>query len=82
MIVKTKSGSIYEIDQDNNRIRRLSNSQGKPPVGRLGVDGQWIDYDYLWPEPEVGMRLILGWEGEENSVFTSAVIEIIDDKLN
>lgn len=38
-IIKTESGSIYELDQANKRIRRIEGMQ--VPTPRMGSDGTW-----------------------------------------
>ena len=39
----TQTGSLYEIDVDLKRIRRVTGSH--EPTGRQSHDGTWQDYD-------------------------------------
>lgn len=39
----TQTGSLYEIDTDLKRIRRITGSH--EPTGRQSHDGTWQDYD-------------------------------------
>lgn len=51
MLVTTETGSIYELDTENRRVRRMMGSE--EPTPREGIDGAWkpyvgvgaIDYD-------------------------------------
>lgn len=60
MIFHTESGSTYEVDVINKKIRRLNGA--KDPTPRQGRDGEWRDYSYLWPSPlRVGEMAIIVW---------------------
>ncbi len=76
MIVKTETGSVYELDIENMRMRR-SNS-----VESLRRDGEWVT---MLKEPivELGRAMILFLEplSEHQSIttrFTTIVKEIKD----
>lgn len=57
-IVTTESKSIYEIDNANKKVRRLS-GKGNVPL-RLGTDGQWNPYDSI-QGMIVGSNMIILW---------------------
>lgn len=66
MKFNTLSGSIYELDQNQKRIRRLSGN--KPATGRQGDD--WRTYSCIFPETvEVGKALMIFWVKEETPVL-------------
>jgi hypothetical protein len=52
----TVSGSLYEVDATNKRIRRLSGN--KPPTERQGND--WKQYDSI-SAIEVGQPVLIIW---------------------
>lgn len=78
---RTYSGSVYELDQDNKRIRRLSGV--KDPTPRQGADGQWKTYVHLKTEPEPGNDLYICWSvgdgegGSDRCTVTSRIEEIL-----
>jgi hypothetical protein len=54
----TISGSTYEVDQDNKKIRRL---KGKAdPTPRQGQDGEWREYINLSPI-KIGEAVLIQW---------------------
>ncbi len=59
--VATETGSIYEIDTELQRIRRLSGN--KSPTARQGQDGEWKTYEHL-SAIEVGKGLTIIWNPE------------------
>lgn len=60
-IVHTESGSIYEIDRKNKRVRRMTGKTN--PTPRMGTDGEWRTYSGIQPDPpEAGERLLIVWE--------------------
>ena len=66
----TASGSIYELDVDGKRVRRLT---GKiAPTPRQGADGEWKAFVTLH---EVGDSLGFDWDGEGHCTFTSPVVK-------
>lgn len=83
----TETGSLYEVDEEHKKIRRLS---GKiDPQPRQGKDGEWKEYDILfltvdrsasiiWPE---GTPLL---EGSPTcaipATITSRVLQIVYDE--
>jgi hypothetical protein len=76
---KTISGSVYEVDQDNRKIRRLYGNL--EPTKRQGNDNEWKEYETITPI-EVGSAVIIGWkvllDNNEfliQSTMTSLVLE-------
>ena len=62
MKFNTQSGSIYEINTMEKKIRRLSNSNGTSPTSRQG-DVAWRTYRDLVPDPiKVGSQVIIVWD--------------------
>jgi hypothetical protein len=61
MIVRTETGSIYEVDRKNKRVRRLTGE--KNPTPRMGKDGEWKTYHDIQPDPpELDVPLLIVWE--------------------
>ena len=78
----TQSGSVYEVNQTDKQIRRVSGS--KKPTLRQGQDGDWKSYSTLSPI-KVGQPVVIVWaivDGTSETVFkttfTSDVTEIND----
>lgn len=72
---KTKSGSLYQLDAKNKKIRRLSGEH--PPVSKLAFDEAWQDYvDILGPEKDRYCLVFFDRDGEQ-VMTTSKVVEII-----
>jgi hypothetical protein len=60
-MIATVTGSLYELDGENHRIRRVSGERA--PTIRQGTDGTWRSYVLIAPEqPTVGSRLVVVWE--------------------
>lgn len=80
---RTISGSTYEADPQNKKIRRL---YGKlPSTDRQGLDGDWKTYHSL-SEVVVGHPVIIVWElvvvSKEpvaRSTVTSLIKEIVEE---
>lgn len=45
MFATTRSGSLYEIDEESKRVRRLHGV--KNPTPRQGQDGEWHTYESM-----------------------------------
>jgi hypothetical protein len=74
MIFKTKTGSVYEVDAEANKIRRL---QGKnAPTSRQGQDGDWKQYEYISP-PKVGSGVTIVW-GSDTPLFKETLKHMSD----
>lgn len=74
IVVATESGSVYELDYEEKRIRRVS---GREPVHYLfGEDGAWkpfLSIDY----PKVTERLVIVFHRDyKGTLITSRVIRI------
>ena len=60
MKFQTLSGSVYEINTDSKKIRRVSGN--KQATNRQGQDGDWREYQSIQPDPiEVGKELLIVW---------------------
>lgn len=56
----TQSGSVYEVNSDSKKIRRLSGV--KDPTPRQGKDGEWRGYLGTFPDPiRVGSQVLIRW---------------------
>lgn len=86
MKFKTVSGSIYEVDSESKKIRRLYGTED--PTTRQGKDGDFRPYIRL--DLEVGECACIFWDPKTtplldgNSIgapatITSQVLEIIQD---
>ena len=79
MMFRTISGSTYEVDPQNKKIRRL---YGKlPSTDRQGLDGDWKTYHDL-SRIVVGQPVIIVWEmaGDiAKSTVTSLIKEIVEE---
>jgi hypothetical protein len=69
MIFYTVSGSAYELDKDNNKIRRLEGAID--PTPRQGPDGEWKTFEFCSQVCE-GRPVLIVWEGTK-STMTSLV---------
>lgn len=87
MIFRTESGSSYEVDQPNNKIRRL---YGKlPSTDRVGQDGEWKSFHSL-SQLIIGRPVIIVWGFVDDglgkiaqSTCTSFLSEIVrEDQLS
>jgi hypothetical protein len=76
LIVRTESGSVYEIDTDAPKCRRLSGVHD--PTPRQGYDGLWKDVKYV-DVPEVGEPIVFVWDivdGVIKMTVTSVVVSV------
>lgn len=81
MIFQTVSGSLYELDRSNNRIRRLIGINN--PTDRQGKDGEWKQYSTV-SAIKVGIPVVIVWEMYEHdkdlvqykTTVTSNVVDI------
>lgn len=65
MIFYTDSGSIYELDKENNRIRRLEGTEN--PTPRQGADGEWKVFKHC-SEVLEGWGVLIRWEGIRSTI--------------
>lgn len=83
----TETGSIYEIDEANKQVRRISGQHA--PTHRQGEDGCWRTYYSItnllaW----VGGRVLIVWDQVEEedgqtilqSTLTSVVVRVWYDQ--
>lgn len=60
MKFETETGSLYEVDLESKKIRRL-NGKGNP-TPRQGQDGQWKKYINISPSfPVIGQSVLISW---------------------
>lgn len=65
MIIRTESGSLYEIDAPGARIRRLRGiTPGTPGTARFGNDGDWRATAEVSPV-RVGLPLLIVWAADD-----------------
>lgn len=57
--------SIYEVDTENKRIRRLNGKDD--PTPRQGPDGEWKPYLELMNDVKIGDPLIIAWTQDNNT---------------
>lgn len=84
MIFKTISGSLYELDTAQRKVRRLTGEANPQP--RQGSDGEWKEYADV-TDVKVGISVLIVWEFDSSngddqmvvarSTLTSAVAEIV-----
>lgn len=67
----TQTGSVYEVDRDACRIRRVSGTH--PPTERQGIDGEWKQYHALI-EDGPGGGLVIAWTATGEGTITSRVV--------
>lgn len=77
MLFITSSGSRYQLDQANNRIRRLSGNAD--PTMRQGKDGDWRTYFSISPIVK-GNSVSIVW-GCDTSPLTETQA-LIDNGIN
>lgn len=67
----TETGSIYEVDPANRRVRRITGH--RPPTERQGSDGEWKTFVWirpiLWSDGK--LALFFDWTGLGNGTWTS-----------
>lgn len=73
MKITTLTGSIYEIDLDNKKVRRIFGNH--PPSMRQAKDGMWQTYHGI-STPTIGLSLLILWDNGGKCTQTSNVKEI------
>ncbi len=78
MTFTTASGSMYEVDKENSKIRRLVGVDD--PTPRQGYDGEWKVFVSI-TDVELGYSVLVGWRYKEDGVtvegtLTSPVVRI------
>jgi len=76
MKFKTKSGSSYELDLWNRRVRRLEGKEAA--TFRQGNDGEWKSYVSI-SVPRIGSTTLMVWNDNGHATATSAVTEIYEE---
>lgn len=71
----TASGSMYEVDTDAKKIRRLIGKDN--PTPRMGKDGEWRSYREVHPWPlQKGQSVVIAWGSDvELQEETKAIVE-------
>lgn len=77
MYIKTISGSLYEVDEAERRIRRIQGM--KKPTPRQGEDGEWRTYTSV--NITIGESLFILWNMDGQATITSPV-DRCSDKLD
>ena len=89
----TETGSIYEVDEDAKKMRRVSGKH--EPTYNQREDGEWREYEEI-SEIKIGERLLTIWGPEEvkyasneamrklvlRRTQTSRITEIIRDRTD
>ena len=78
MIIKalTKTQSIYEIDKENCRVRRITGKE--KPTDRQGKDGEWREY-FSISNVKLGKSMMICWKVNEDGTYnctTTSPIEL------
>jgi hypothetical protein len=80
--VKTESGSIYEIDEENKQVRRLTGTAN--PTLRQGADGEWRKYANLIYNLDNSMLIVWKYDIVDEktiarSTITSPIVATIEE---
>jgi len=79
VVFRTESSSMYEVNIDERKIRRLHGAN--PATNRLGHDGEWKEFLNI-SELEIGESVVITWsisnEQEEFRLKTTVTSPIID----
>lgn len=73
---RTRSGSIYEVDESRRRIRQLARTASRGGSRRL-ASGEWVGYSEIEHRGE-GSYLYVWFGAESNPVVTSALVEVCE----
>ena len=68
--VHTTLNSVYEVDREGRRARRLSGKN--EPTQHTGTDGEWQEFADVAHHPSGG--LVIVWD-EDRMTVTSAVVD-------
>lgn len=77
----TLSGSVYEVDEPNKRIRRTYGTA--PPTERQGEDGEWREYLSLDRVGDDEPHMLIVWrnvDGVLQSTVTSQIVEVFTEE--
>lgn len=67
----TESGSQYELDITNSRVRRITGNH--PPTERQGPDGEWRKYRFIDIKLDRGCLIL--WDDTGRGTYTSKVTQ-------
>lgn len=75
--VYTESGSVYELDEVQRRVRRLSGVT--TPTARQSADGEWQEYAklYVLPLAHGQVCLMFDWNGDGKCTMTSVILKMV-----
>ena len=76
MTFETETGSVYEIDPDGNRVRRLYGRKG--PTTRQGHDESWKEFKFF--AVTLDGNLWFDWDGEGHGTMSSRVVRQIEEE--
>ena len=65
----TESGSVYQVDPIQSRVRRLEGNAS--PLPRQGKDGEWKEY-WTISEIEVGLPVCIIWDPDKNPLLAGS----------
>lgn len=69
----TVSGSVYEVNFDSKKIRRLNGV--KDSTSRQGKDGEWRAYKELIPSPlKKGVSAVIIWK-DDTELLDETIVE-------
>ncbi len=68
---ETASGSTYELDEKNRKIRRVTGM--KTPQPRQGRDGDWKPYAAV-TEVRIGYPMIISWDPETTPLHSDSPV--------
>jgi hypothetical protein len=74
MLYKTRSGSVYQVDHEGKRVRRMIGEAA--PTPHQGKDGDWKSFQDLTTLPDGRLWF---WWGSGETTFTSPVLETIEE---
>lgn len=77
MIFRTKTGSVYHIDEKRNRVRRLSSIDYNK---NIQIGHAWVVYvsTFIYGSAN-DFGIAFDWDGNGDITATSSVIESISD---
>lgn len=75
--IDTFSGSVYEIDSANKKVRRVSGTH--EPTSNQGIDGEWKHYELVHHVRNLG--LVIEWNEQGSATITSRVTSHTHEEL-
>lgn len=77
---RTKTGSVYEVDEPNRLIRQLYRPERRGGSQRL-ASGEWVDYLAVEHAGE-GSCLWVWFRPDSNPVVTSPIVEVCGSSIS